>query len=224
MASGRQRAKQPGQQFWATGFSDLKPATQRLALGIQAIIDQTVPNPLWVASGFRRTGGTEHPTGFALDVMATEREGIVAEKNDPEGFRAMEYLVAFLVDMAPVIGIRHIIWNARIYKTRYKKWAPLPGRNSKSSVSDWHRDHAHILLESTALGWPKNTNINIQEEDMALSQDDLNKISGLVWGAEWNEDGTRVNAGQRLARAAATLKRLDEVNEKLDKILAIVGK
>ena len=141
--------------FWATSLTNMTPAGQRLTRGLWAMISRSpalVPY-LWIGSGWR-PGSSEHKTGRALDVVATFNTGIRARTAEPNAWAAMNRLVnEVLVPNAGALGVRHLIWDRKIYRTRYSEWGPLPGRTSKSSIGDWHEDHLHIWLEPSGAGW-----------------------------------------------------------------------
>ena len=150
-----QRQRAANDPFWATALTRMTPAGQRLARGLHALIKRSpaLAALLWIGSGWR-SSSSEHVTGRALDVIATAKTGILARAKDKAGYAAMHQLINdVLIPHAAALGIRHIIWDRRIYRTRYKAWGPLPGRTSSSGVSDWHEDHAHIWLEPSAVGW-----------------------------------------------------------------------
>ena len=139
-----------GQPFWATALHSMQPAGQRFARGIWSLIQRSDSRRLWPGSGYRTTKATEHGLGRALDIICVESVGILARTRDPAGWAEMQALVALLIRYAEPLRIRHIIWDRRIYRTRYRAWGPLTGR---FGVSDWHEDHAHVLLEPDSPGW-----------------------------------------------------------------------
>lgn len=101
---------------------------------------------IWIGRGWS-DDSSEHNTGRAVDLIVSAKVGkmpTAAEK------AAGERLVAWLVANAKTLHIRHILWDKRIYRTRYAGWGALPGRDSSSSISDWHQDHIHVLLEDTS--------------------------------------------------------------------------
>ena len=150
-----QRQRAANDPYWATALTRMTPAGQRLARGLHALIKRSpaLAALLWIGSGWR-SSSSEHVTGRALDVIATANTGILARVKDKAGYAAMNRLINdVLIPHAAALGIRHIIWDRRIYRTRYKAWGSLPGRISSSGVSDWHEDHAHIWLEPSAVGW-----------------------------------------------------------------------
>ena len=149
------RSRAARDPYWATALTRMTPAGQRLARGLWAMISRSpaLSPYLWIGSGWR-TGSSEHVTGRALDVIASANTGIRARTAEPKAWAAMNRLVnEVLVPNARALGIRHLIWDRKIYRTRYSAWGPLPGRTSKSSIGDWHEDHAHIWLESGGQGW-----------------------------------------------------------------------
>lgn len=84
----------------------------------------------------------EHGTGRALDIICAPEVGI----RSSGAYRdAGDKIVAWLVSNARVMHIRHIIWQDRIYKTRYGNWMRFTG--DRSSISARHEDHVHLFFE-----------------------------------------------------------------------------
>jgi len=147
-------ARNQASPFWATALSGMTAAGQRFARGVDALIRRSpaLSPHLWVGSGYR-TSSSEHILGRALDIIAWE-VGQRARTAKPAAYAATQRLVhEVLVPNAQALHIRHIIWDRRIYRTRYGAWGALPGRTASSGVSDWHEDHAHVLLEPSTPGW-----------------------------------------------------------------------
>lgn len=101
---------------------------------------------IWIGSGWR-PGSTEHASGRALDIIVADKAGTMptaAERANGER------VVAWLIAIADALHIRHIIWNRRIWKRRYRgtptAWTALTGR---SGIADWHQDHIHVYLDNT---------------------------------------------------------------------------
>lgn len=113
---------------------------------------------IWIGRGWD-PGSTEHATGRALDIMVSAKVN-----TRPTGTQKLrgDKLAAYLVKHARTMRIRHIIWNERIYRTRYGAWGPLPLTATRSvnygyGHSDWHRDHLHVWLEDTSGSIPTET-------------------------------------------------------------------
>lgn len=228
--------------YWATALTRMTPAGQRLARGLWAMIRRSpaLAPYLWIGSGWR-TGSTEHVTGRALDVVATHNIGIRARTAEPKAWAAMNRLVnEVLVPNARALGIRHLIWDRKIYRTRYGKWGPLPGRTSKSSIGDWHEDHLHIWLDASGVGWLSRLDSTIlkaatsavaaapiidavqaaaKEADMAITDKDAQKIAEAVANELLVANGVRrggklVPLIQEIADQGTTLT---AINAKLDR-------
>lgn len=139
--------------FWATSLSKMAPAGRTLAIGVDALIRRSAPLApyLWVGGGWREGSG-EHFSGRALDIISRVGTGKKLERDYPEEFKAMELLADFLVQNAEKIGIRHIIWNEDIYRTRYREWE-LDG-----PITSPHQDHLHIYLDEGSPGWHNDLN------------------------------------------------------------------
>ena len=113
---------------------------------------------IWIGRGWDPKS-TEHATGRALDIMVSVK--VNTRPTDTQKARG-DKLAAYLVKHARTMRIRHIIWNERIYRTRYGAWGPLPltatrSKNYAYGHSDWHRDHLHVWLEDTAGVIPTET-------------------------------------------------------------------
>lgn len=113
---------------------------------------------IWLGRGWDPKS-TEHATGRALDIMVSAK--VNTRPTDTQKLRG-DRLAAYLVKHAKTMHIRHIIWNERIYRTRYGAWGPLPLTATRSTNyayghSDWHRDHLHVWLEDTAGSIPTET-------------------------------------------------------------------
>lgn len=121
---------------------NVKPITRALAVHIYNIT-RTRASSIWIGRGWDTlaSGSTEHNSGLAVDIIASANVGKLPTPNERA---AAELVVAWLVANAPQMHIRHIIWDKRIYKTRYKSWSNLTNR---SGVSDWHQDHIHVFFQ-----------------------------------------------------------------------------
>lgn len=92
--------------------------------------------------------GDEHGTGRALDYIAGPTVGLNLNLLEYAQHKAAgDAIAAWIIRNGAELHLRHLIWNERIYRQRYRAWGPLPGK--RSGNSDWHRDHLHILLEDT---------------------------------------------------------------------------
>lgn len=105
---------------------------------------------IWIGRGWdtAASGSTEHHSGRALDIMVSAKVGRMPTMAEAA---AGEQMVAWLIRHADQMHVRHVIWNRRIWKRRYRgtatAWSKLTGR---SGVSDWHQDHIHVYLDDTA--------------------------------------------------------------------------
>lgn len=113
---------------------------------------------IWIGRGWDPKS-TEHATGRALDIMVSAK--VNTRPTATQKARG-DQLAAYFVKHARTMHVRHIIWNERIYRTRYGAWGPLPVTASRSKNysyghSDWHRDHLHVWLETTSGSIPTET-------------------------------------------------------------------
>ncbi|RRD03236.1 hypothetical protein EII34_15130 [Arachnia propionica] len=151
-------------------------ATKQICYDVANHVIATGPPSLWIGRA-HDPKSKEHRTGLALDIIVSRRVGLMPTAREKA---AGNLLVAWLVKHARQLDIRHIIWDAEIWKTRYadQGWRPLPG--PRSGISDWHRDHAHVFFQ-TANGRVPSDPITstttltnpIPEEDDMPSIDDL---------------------------------------------------
>lgn len=146
-----------------------------LAAHVWAITRGPAPS-IWIGRGYDTNKATEHGTGRALDIIASSRVGSLptaAEKS------AAERVVAWLIRHADALHVRHIIWDARIWKRRYRgtptAWTPLTKR---SGISDWHQDHIHVLLDDTSGSVPSTPldTTPIPEGDDEMTPDQIRTI------------------------------------------------
>ena len=121
------------------------------ALAVQVwTMTRAAASTIWIGRGWdtAASGSTEHHSGRALDIMASAKVGRLPTSAE---HAAAEKLVAWLIRHADQMHVRHIIWDGRIWKRRYRgtatAWSKLTGR---SGVSDWHQDHIHVYLDDTA--------------------------------------------------------------------------
>lgn len=102
-------------------------------------------NSAWIGRGWS-PDSTEHNTGRALDIIIAAVVGRVPTAVER---RVGDLIAGWLIRHADALRVRHILWNKKIWRRRRASegWQPLPGRTSSSSVSDWHIDHIHVLLD-----------------------------------------------------------------------------
>lgn len=123
----------------------------------------------------------EHGTGRALDIICAPEVGVRSTGVYRE---AGEAVLAWLMANARRMHIRHIIWQNRIWKTRYGTWAQLSG--SRSGVSDRHEDHIHVFFEDN-LGSVPALNFNTYgQEDLEMNEETANRIAAIVDRSVWS--------------------------------------
>lgn len=201
--------------------SHFPPQTAQICHDLAHHVLRTGPKSLWIGRAYQ-AGTPEHGTGRALDIIASREVGHLPTRDEKA---AGDLLAAWLVRHAGRLHIRHIIWNAQIWKTRYASqgWRPLPG--PRSSLSDWHRDHIHVLLQDRAGSVPDapiTSTTTTEGDDMPLTQTDLNHIASTtdrqVWGATF---GSR-KAGEIFREMADDVERsrvqLAHANERIDRL------
>lgn len=109
------------------------------------VLARTQGSGIWIGQG-KSNAGVEHRSGRALDIIVSSQVGLLP---GDARLAAGNALANWLASISKPLHVRHIIWNKRIYRTRYSSWGTLPGRTTKSSISDWHQDHIHIWLEDS---------------------------------------------------------------------------
>lgn len=103
----------------------------------------------WVGRGWDPKS-SEHGTGRALDGITSAKVGQVST-----GVRLAKgnIMVAWMQKHAVELHIRHIIWQNKIWKTRYAKqgWVTLTenGGKPRKGVSNRHEDHWHVMFQDT---------------------------------------------------------------------------
>lgn len=122
----------------------------------------------------------EHGTGRALDIICAPEVGVRSTGVYRE---AGEAVLAWLMANARQMHIRHIIWQNRIWKTRYGTWTQLSG--SRSGISDRHEDHIHVFFEDNNGSVPAlNFNTYVKEE-LEVNEESANRIAAIVDRSVW---------------------------------------
>ena len=123
------------------------PIVYRLAEEVQRVTRSFAPQTS-IGRGADTSG--EHRTKRALDIIIVKLSELNKVKAAGTAKINGDKIANMLVSVAKKYRIRHLIWYGRIYRTRYGTWGTLPGRNSRSSISDWHYDHIHVQFEANA--------------------------------------------------------------------------
>jgi hypothetical protein len=123
----------------------------------------------------------EHGTGRALDIICAPEVGV---RSAGEYREAGEAVLAWLMANAKQMHIRHIIWQNRIWKTRYGTWTQLSG--SRSGVSDRHEDHIHVFFEDIYGSIPALNFNTYGQEDLEMNEETANRIAAIVDHAVWS--------------------------------------
>lgn len=122
----------------------------------------------------------EHGTGRALDIICAPEVGI----RSSGAYRgAGDKIVAWLISNARAMHIRHIIWQDRIYKTRYGNWMRFTG--DRSNVSARHEDHIHVFFEDVD-GIIPAFNAGSTRGGFVMDQDTKNEMAGVVDHSVWD--------------------------------------
>ena len=134
----------------------VKPGVRRVAAGLHRLT-RTLAPAIWQGQGYSKTGGPEHASGCALDLIVSSTVG---QTPTPAERAQGDRLATWLVTHANDIGLRWIIWRQRIYNTARPGWRAMENRGG---ITNNHHDHLHIMLTATA-DWPAR--LNEQEFDM----------------------------------------------------------
>ncbi|MDO5066206.1 MAG: hypothetical protein Q4D96_02855 [Propionibacteriaceae bacterium] len=163
---------------------------------------------IWIGRSWQ-AGEPEHGTGRAVDLILSTHVGMLPT---PEQKRAGDQLVAWLIKHADALHVRHIIWQNKIWKRRYREqgWRPLP--TPRRTITDKHLDHVHVYLDDAA-GYvpsdPITSTTTEGDDDMPLTQDDLNKIAKVInhniWETHLPNAGTFAEAMSDLAVRGRTI-------------------
>ena len=122
----------------------------------------------------------EHGTGRALDIICAPEVGI----RSSGAYRgAGDKIVAWLISNARAMHIRHIIWQDRIYKTRYGNWMRFTG--DRSNISARHEDHIHVFFEDVD-GIIPAFNAGSTRGGFVMDQDTKNEMAGVVDHSVWD--------------------------------------
>lgn len=137
------------------------PGVRRVAAGMHRLT-RTIAPAIWQGQGYSQTGGPEHASGRALDLIvpATVGQATTAAER-AQGDR----LAAWLIAHADDIGLQWVIWRQRIYNTARPGWRVMEDRGG---ITNNHHDHLHIMLTATA-DWPAHLDTD-QEFDMEHAQ------------------------------------------------------
>lgn len=123
----------------------------------------------------------EHGTGRALDIICAPEVGVRSAGVYRE---AGEAILSWLMANAGQMHIRHIIWQNRIWKTRYGTWAQLSG--SRSGVSDRHEDHIHVFFEDSRGSIPALNFNTYGQEDLEMNEETAGRIAAIVDRSVWS--------------------------------------
>lgn len=122
----------------------------------------------------------EHGTGRALDIICAPEVGV---RSDGKYREAGEAVLAWLMANARQMHIRHIIWQNRIWKTRYGTWTQLSG--NRSGVSDRHEDHLHVFFEDNYGSVPALNFNTYGQEDIEMNEETANRIAAIIDNSVW---------------------------------------
>jgi len=122
----------------------------------------------------------EHGTGRALDIICAPEVGV---RSAGEYREAGEAVLSWLMANAKQMHIRHIIWQNRIWKTRYGTWSQLGG--NRSGVSDRHEDHIHVFFEDVYGSIPALNFNTYGQEDLEMNEETANRFAAIVDHSVW---------------------------------------
>lgn len=123
----------------------------------------------------------EHGTGRALDIICAPEVGVRSTGKYRE---AGEAVLSWLMANAGQMHIRHIIWQNRIWKTRYGTWSQLSG--NRLGISDRHEDHIHVFFEDASGSVPVLNFNNYGQEDLEVDNETANRIAAIVDNSVWS--------------------------------------
>lgn len=145
-------------------------------------LDATAPRRSKASDG--AVGDTEHQSRSAASDhnpwYPKPNGGIVTARDfthDPAGGMDCNWLAATLVASRDS-RIKYVIWNNRIIDSRPGnrpwQWVAYNGVNP-------HTKHLHVsVMDNASCDDPRAWNLGL-EDDMALSQDDINRVADAVW-------------------------------------------
>lgn len=190
-------------------------------------ITRPAASTIWIGRGWS-PNAVEHATGRALDIIVSRRVGILPT---PAEKAAGEAVVAWLIRHADALHIRHIIWDGRIWKRRYRHTPTAWTRHkSRPDISEQHRDHIHVYCDDangTVPTAPLTLTTHPGEENMPLNQADLNNIASAinnnVWGTTFGSRGTFATMFKEVANDVETNRaRTEELHTQVTSLAAAV--
>lgn len=138
------------------------PGVRRVAAGMHRLT-RTIAPAIWQGQGYSQTGGPEHASGRALDLIVPAAVGQATTATErAQGDR----LAAWLIAHADDIGLQWVIWRQRIYNTARPGWRVMEDRGG---ITNNHHDHLHIMLTATA-DWPAHLDTDQKETPMEDAQ------------------------------------------------------
>lgn len=182
----------------------------------------------WIGRGWDTTG--EHSTGRALDIIIATKVGQLPTKAQ----KAIgNLLVAWLIRHADQLHIRHIIWDGRIWKRRYRNtptaWTPLRNRRGNS---DWHYDHIHVYLDDANGTVPDAPLVPVHIIQKEIKNMDPQELVNGILLSEVTANGKRQPIVQHFAdmvvathaQSLAVTAERERDKAHLDQVLAELGK
>ena len=143
-----------GDPLWATAISKMDPGVAGIVRNLWDLIQRSpsLAPYLWMGSGYR-TGSTEHSSGRAIDIIATE--GTMQAPTEEERTAAMA-LIDWLIAHGDALKIQWILFSrdgqprTESYNMDRGSWNQLADRGS---ISANHVDHFHVYFKEGAT-WP----------------------------------------------------------------------
>ena len=214
--------------------SKASPVIKALAVQVYTMTRRTASS-IWIGRGWdtASSGSVEHNSGRALDIMVARNVGRLPSSSE---FSAGVKVVGWLIRNADALHIRHIIWDRKIWKRRYRgtktEWSNLTGRKG---ISDWHQDHIHVYLDDVNGKVPStplsdDTPTTSKKDDlMATPEERRQLITDLLstnLGASGPAVGLALQSAYMATRPAEQTRRFSEIEtringleEKLDELL-----
>ncbi|MFD7161241.1 M23 family metallopeptidase [Kribbella sp. NPDC059898] len=88
---------------------------------------------------------SDHPSGRAVDAMIPDWE-------KPEGKALGDQVAAYTVSNAKGLGVKYVIWNAKIWSVERQKegWRPYTHPSGATDATSMHLDHVHVSVYGNA--------------------------------------------------------------------------
>lgn len=208
-----------GDPLWATAISKMDPGVAGIVRELWGLIQRSpsLAPYLWMGSGWR-TGSTEHSSGRAIDIIATENTMQAPTEEERAAAMAM---IDWLIEHGDELKIQWILFSrdgkprTESYNMDRGSWNQLADRGS---ISANHVDHFHIYFKEGAT-WPAALDGAVVGESVVIDDPTPPETAGD--GAPADERDPIIRLIERTSERLASLER--RVSEFERKVEAAAG-